>query len=139
MAKHKPKKQHYVPQAYLERFAVDGQLSVYDIDTDRVFASSPRDVGHENGFYDYAPDTTLEDGQPHRDLSEVESILDKLDSMQGARIAAVLHQATAAPTLSMSRVLRWLCLPLLIQFNRTKLMREVLFELLNKSGQDLVN
>ena len=43
---------HYVPQFYLKRFVDDnGQVWVYDKDTDRVFSSTPRNVAAEHGFY----------------------------------------------------------------------------------------
>ena len=43
---------HYVPQFYLRRFvASDGQIWVYDKDTDKIFHTSPRNIAAERGFY----------------------------------------------------------------------------------------
>jgi hypothetical protein len=45
------KKQHFVPQFYLNRFAENGRkLYVYDKVQGNVFRASPVDIGHENHF-----------------------------------------------------------------------------------------
>ena len=58
---------HYVPQFYLKRFVDDdGHVWVYDKDTDRVFASAPKNVAAEHGFYtlpDMFPEPSLLEGQ----------------------------------------------------------------------------
>ena len=63
---------HYVPQFYLKRFVDDnGQVWVYDKDTDRVFSSTPRNVAAEHGFYSLPvpfPDPSLLE----RQFSELE-------------------------------------------------------------------
>ena len=47
-----PKKQHYIPQFLLEHFANDeGKVWTYDKKTDKFFDQSPREIGHENYFY----------------------------------------------------------------------------------------
>ncbi|MFH1560832.1 MAG: DUF4238 domain-containing protein [Chloroflexota bacterium] len=54
---------HFVPQFYLSRFSDgDGLLWVYDKDSDRVFATTPRNLASERGFYalpDSFPDPLL--------------------------------------------------------------------------------
>ena len=43
------KRQHYLPQFYLDNFTnSSGKLWVYDRLEGRIFASSPRDIGCEN-------------------------------------------------------------------------------------------
>ena len=44
------KKQHFVSQFILHRFAPQGKVCVYDKASDRVFPASPVDIGHENHF-----------------------------------------------------------------------------------------
>jgi hypothetical protein len=57
-----PKNQHYVPQAYLRRFAPDQrQVWVYDKQDGRVFRTDVRNVASETYFYDIDPDA-LEPG-----------------------------------------------------------------------------
>lgn len=46
------KKQHYVPQNYLDAFAENGQLWVFDKTNGASFRSSVRDAGERNRFYD---------------------------------------------------------------------------------------
>ena len=46
------KRQHVVPRMYLAHFAVDGLVSVYDLDTGDSFASSVANVAVRTGFYD---------------------------------------------------------------------------------------
>jgi hypothetical protein len=48
----KAKKQHYVSQLYLEAFARDGHLYVFDKTTGATFPSSVRDTGSQRFFYD---------------------------------------------------------------------------------------
>jgi Protein of unknown function (DUF4238) len=47
----RPKRQHFVPKAYLERFAFDGNLVVRRRDG-RMFDAAPRNVAVEAGMYD---------------------------------------------------------------------------------------
>ena len=55
------KKQHYVPQGYLRRFAnTRGQLYVFDKYTCRSFVSTVHDVANINYFYDFGPDVIEE-------------------------------------------------------------------------------
>ncbi len=47
------KKHHYVPQAQLRHFSIDGagkRIWVFDKKTDRAFASAIQDTGSENNF-----------------------------------------------------------------------------------------
>lgn len=44
------KKQHYVPRFYLKNFG--SPIYCYDKFTDKIFTTSPSDIGHENYFYD---------------------------------------------------------------------------------------
>ena len=51
MAKSGTKKQHYVPQLLLRRFADAREaLQVYDKAADRTYGTKVRDAGHENHF-----------------------------------------------------------------------------------------
>jgi hypothetical protein len=51
---------HLLPQGYLEGFtnpATPGRLSVFSIERQQWFESTPRKVAAINGFYDYSPDS----------------------------------------------------------------------------------
>jgi hypothetical protein len=48
----KTKKEHYVPQLYLEAFARDGHLCAFDKATGKAFPSSVRDAASQRFFYD---------------------------------------------------------------------------------------
>jgi hypothetical protein len=51
---------HLLPQGYLEGFtnpSTPGRLSVFSIERQRWFESTPRKVAAINGFYDYSPDS----------------------------------------------------------------------------------
>ena len=47
----KPRKQHYIPQSYLNRFTANGELVVFDFINERKFATSPQNVAHIKDFY----------------------------------------------------------------------------------------
>jgi hypothetical protein len=48
----KPRRQHYIPQSYLNRFAATkGQLVVFDFFNERKFVTSPQNVAHIRDFY----------------------------------------------------------------------------------------
>jgi len=47
----KPRKQHYIPQSYLNRFTTNGELVVFDFIDERKFAASPQNVAHIKDFY----------------------------------------------------------------------------------------
>lgn len=53
MIQKEPKKQHYVPQFILNKFAMGKKKRIYvfDLKTGKSFASHIRDTAHENGFY----------------------------------------------------------------------------------------
>lgn len=70
------KKQHYVPQFLLKKFGTGKKnkekLWVLDKQTEKIFESSVRDVGHENKFYQYFSEDIILDTE--RLLENVESI-----------------------------------------------------------------
>ncbi len=57
----KKKKQHYVPQFYLNAWSIPGshQTHVYDKKTDSIRINNITDVAMENGFYDVIPEDVL--------------------------------------------------------------------------------
>ena len=135
----KSKKQHYVPQAYLQNFAYAGRLSVLDCNSSRVFASSVRDVGHENSFYDYDPSVKTTGGIPHPDLQETERLLANIDGIQARRIKLILAHAAEWPRDMLSVALRQLCSPAFIQFSRTPQTRETLMMIRRLAAQSVVD
>lgn len=53
MIQKEPKKQHYIPQFLLTKFAIDKKkhIHVFDLKTGNSFISHIRDTAHENSFY----------------------------------------------------------------------------------------
>ena len=47
----KPRRQHYIPQSYLNRFAINGELVVFDFLQEHKFATSSQNVAHIRDFY----------------------------------------------------------------------------------------
>ncbi len=69
----RPKKnQHYVPQAYLERFCDrNGQIRVFDKAQKTTFAAAPRNIAAERYFYDFGDaviDETFSDDDLRRQI-----------------------------------------------------------------------
>ncbi len=52
-------RQHYVPRLYLSRFAHDGVVAAYDMETDRAFASSPANLAVERSYNDFVVDDVV--------------------------------------------------------------------------------
>lgn len=82
MKSSEPIKQHYVPQAQLERFeGVDGKLLVFDKFSQKIFPAGKRDIAQENHFYDIPKDLMT---QEIVDLGikpqSLEKALSKIDS-----------------------------------------------------------
>lgn len=54
MEKNKKKRQHYVPQGYLQQFCEDNEhINVFDKDTEKIFGCNILDVARELYFYDF--------------------------------------------------------------------------------------
>jgi len=47
----KPRKQHYLPRCYLEGFAPEGRLWVYERGADRAFPVTPKNAAREGDLY----------------------------------------------------------------------------------------
>jgi Protein of unknown function (DUF4238) len=79
-----PKNQHYVPQFLLDNFTdLNGKIWVYDKKDDRVFNTSPRNIGAEKYFYDFLNS----EGQKQT----LENILRTLDSDAAKAIRSILE------------------------------------------------
>jgi len=81
------KKQHYVPQFLLEKFAFDRKrkrVHVFDKRTGKARSAAIRDVAHENQFYDCRG----QDGQGRN----MEGFMERVDSMGSRVINKVVKQ-----------------------------------------------
>lgn len=67
-----PKRQHYLPRFYLEGFAKDGLVAVYDREKDELRRQQPKDTTVIGHFY------TMEDGEGRRRY-EVEALLSEYE------------------------------------------------------------
>jgi hypothetical protein len=67
-----PKRQHFVPRAYLERFASDGKVLVRRRDS-KLFSSSPTNVAVECGFYDLVDRSGSKSSSVELMLADLES------------------------------------------------------------------
>ena len=64
----KTKKQHYVPQFYLNAWGIQGthQIYVYDKKSEAKRKNNIQDVATERFFYDISPNDIFSDGYPRR-------------------------------------------------------------------------
>ncbi len=84
-------KQHMVPRQLLENFAIPnhpGKPRIYCFDktNQRIFDAGVRDVGHEEGAYDFT--------SPSGDVTSIDPILTKWESRYITAIREVLHKPT---------------------------------------------
>lgn len=110
------KKQHYVPQFLLRRFAGtlgrNPKLWALDKKTATVRLSSVRDVAHENQFYEWADDEA--------NRIELEDLMSRIDSIGAGIIARILKQQTLKLAVK-DRV--WLSYFVACQMSRTPMIR----------------
>ena len=96
----KTKNQHYVPRVYLKRFTdSNGQIHVFNIETQQSFRTSVENVGTERHFYDI-PETILENPGPSYDEQAIEKFLSDIESVTASifrRIDTTL--AMGSPTI----------------------------------------
>jgi len=69
----KPRRQHYIPQSYLNRFAINGELVVFDFLQEHKFVTSSQNVAHIRDFYS----TEVKDAA---DENMVESYFSKVEN-----------------------------------------------------------
>lgn len=81
------KRQHSVPRMLLRQFCMDGPLDVYELDTGRIFSTSPENVGVEAGYYNV--DSASQVLSAESWLSEIEGSASELLS----RITAVRNRS----------------------------------------------
>ncbi|XVU26460.1 DUF4238 domain-containing protein [Actinoplanes sp. CA-054009] len=111
----RPKRHHYVPQAYLARFGRDRQIAVRRRDANGHYVANVKNVALETNFYQ----TTDADGQSS---VEVESWLAEVDGIADQAISAVL--AADAPPRPGTRERLDLATVMAIQMARTPETRE---------------
>jgi len=76
----KVKKQHYVPQFYLRRFAIDDKLFLFDKFTQKVVPTNVRDAGSGSYFYDL-PQKLMPPEADEIDEQIVEKALGEMESV----------------------------------------------------------
>jgi hypothetical protein len=75
MASDQPRKHHYVPQAYLKRFAVQDQVFVFDKQNEQTFKTNVLNIAAERDFYripDKAVSSEINSYALESALSEIE-------------------------------------------------------------------
>lgn len=125
----KAKKQHYVPQFLLRKFAPasrkNPKLWALDKATKAVRVSSVRNVAHENQFYEHIG-------------VELEELMSRIDSI-GARIVAKILDAHSLTLSTEDRV--WLSYFVACQMSRTPMIRKDMENLremiIHKWGPDI--
>lgn len=134
------KRQHYVPRSYVERFAnpVTGNVSVFDKFTKRTFETSVWNIAQERYFYDLQPESIKEE---HRntgiDLQAVEKAAAVIEGYFATALDALLDGVERK---GVPPHLRWmLAVQIAIQWTRTKLYREAIVEVSEKSMQALAD
>lgn len=113
-----PKKQHYIPQFLLSKFAMGKKkrIHVFDLKMSKSFVSQIRDVGHENNFYNH-PD----------DGNDMEYELGKLET----EVAPIIDKIISDETIKniTKDELKNICLFAVVQMLRVKSLRERLGEI----------
>ena len=84
-----PKRQHYLPRFYLEGFATDGMVAVYDREKDEVRMQQPKDTTVIGHFY------TMEDAKGRRRF-EIEALLSKYEG----KASPVIQKLVARESIS---------------------------------------
>ena len=135
----KVKKEHYVPQSYLERFAKKGKkLFVYDKYVQRIRPANIRDVAEEKYFYDI-PEHLITEEFARRGIHPqiIEKILGNIEAKFKRAIDDVLACPIDQP---LDKGLRGaMCYFLAIQLLRTRDVRNVAMEMQKKFLQTLVD
>ena len=81
MEKKPTKRQHYVPQFYLKRFADEkGFLHIYDIANDKIFKSAPKDFAFEDFLYEIEYQKTPVTGEKYVLVNHIEDIFAKYEA-----------------------------------------------------------
>ena len=130
------KRQHYVPRSYLERFAnpATGNVSVFDKFTRRTFETNVWNIAQERYFYDLQPESVKDEYRNTGiDLQAVEKGLAVTEGYFARALDALLDGVERR---GIPPPLRWmLAIQIAIQWTRTKLYRETIVELSEKSIQ----
>jgi hypothetical protein len=131
----KTKKQHTVPQCYLRNFAdSSGRLFAYDKKCDRIYATKVRDAAQEAFFYDFPPEAF----PGHEiDVQVVEKCLSRLEADYSPRLRALIASAEAG-SFSDEQISEFAPF-VVLQWKRTRTYREMAYELISKSSQDMVD
>lgn len=81
MVKKPTKRQHYVPQFYLKRFADDkGFLHIYDIAKDKIFKTAPKDFAFEDFLYETEYQKVPVIGDKYVLMNHIEDIFAKYEA-----------------------------------------------------------
>jgi hypothetical protein len=86
------KKQHFVPQMYLRRFAHEGRIAVFDKPSGKVFPANVKDVAQERLFYDI-PAEVLADVPEGYNPQFVEDHLAETEAVFSTEIEALLNRS----------------------------------------------
>lgn len=93
------KRQHFVPQAYLRRFAIGSKIAVYDKPTGKVFRTKVANVACESRFYDLPEWTVPDPDHPGEaltaDLQAVEELLSYYESPIPSAVGSIIAEADA--------------------------------------------
>jgi len=84
-----PKRQHYLPRFYLDGFATDGLVAIYDREKNEVRRQQPKDTTVIGHFY------TMEDAQGRRRF-EIEALLSEYEG----KAAPVIRKLAAKETIT---------------------------------------
>jgi Protein of unknown function (DUF4238) len=114
------KKEHYAPQAYLESFARDSQLYVFDKTTGASFISSVRDAASQRYYYDIpALDEAVGVSQA------LEKSFHPFEDAGGAALNSLRQSLTSGSFVAVSRAQRMdLSVFIALQMLRTPVARE---------------
>lgn len=136
MSRSEAKKQHYVPQVYLSRFAENGErIYVFDKMQNRVFPSRVMDVAQERYFYDVPEELAplnKETGKKHRQF--IEEALGTIEARFGQALDEVLQIRNGSCSADIKQVIAFM---VSLQAFRTRKARDVLVQMMRQQNPDL--
>src|SRR5215475_2423876 len=86
------KRQHFVPQCYLDRFSTDGRLWVFDKFTRKEYESAPLNVAQERYFYDIPAELLAKVSPDKRvDPQFLEKALSRMEGEYNRQLGEILR------------------------------------------------
>ena len=132
------KKQHYVPESYLQLFFKNRETYIFDKFTGNIFSSPPNKIGHENYFYELPREYQDKLEQLFFTEQPLEKYFAIFEDNTAPVFKAILHRlATDTFSKIFSYEQTLLADYFVVQYIRTKSFRKLIMESIQKIHQEL--